>query len=186
MKQLHPLFYAFFFGVLCISACQKKKHLHNTFLAIKKTGQFVTAEYTLSKIVKASDDKTWYKIGDRKILMSMEAHLKAGIDFQTIDENNFNQDGSTLAVTLPPAQIFSLNIPPEKIKLEYQHIDILRDEFSAAEREGLLAQGEMQIRKLADSLKILKTAEENATLFLEQLLKQSGYEKVKITFTSKK
>jgi len=152
---------------------------------VKKTGQFVTAEYILSKIVKASDDKTWYKVGNRKILMSLEAHLKAGIDFQTINETNFVAEDSLLSVTLPHAKIFSLNIPPEKIKLEYQKIDFLRDDFSAAEREHLLAQAEVEIRKLADSLKILNTAEENAALFLEKLLKQSGYETVRISFAGK-
>jgi hypothetical protein len=174
-----------FFIAFCFSSCQKKDHLHETILALKRTGQFVTAEFTLGKIVKASDDKTWYKIGDRKILISLEAHLKAGINFLDITEKDFSEDGSVLSVTLPPAQIFSLSIPPEKIKLEHMEIGLLRSDFSAAEREDLLAQAEGQIRTLADSLKILDIAQENAELYLEKLLQQTGFEKVRITFSGK-
>ena len=185
MKLLHLLFYSLFLVGFCNTSCKKKNHLHETVLALKRTGQFVTAEFTLGKIVKASDDKTWYKIGDRKILISLEAHLKAGINLLNINEKNFTEDGSTLSVTLPPAQIFSLSIPPEKIKMEHQEIGLLRSDFSAAEREDLLTQAEVQIRNLADSLRILEIAEENAGLYLEKLLQQSGYEKVRITFSGK-
>lgn len=34
----------------------------------------------IAKIIKASDDKTRYKIGDRKIIMTCKASLTAGID----------------------------------------------------------------------------------------------------------
>ena len=185
MKRLHLITFSFILFTFCITSCKQKNHLHETVVALKRTGQFVTAEFTLGKIVKASDDKTWYKIGDRKILISLEAHLKAGINFLDINENNFKVDGSVLSVTLPPAQIFSLSIPPEKIKLEHQEIGLLRSDFSAAEREDLLAQAEVQIRNLADSLRILEIAEENAELYLEKLLQQSGFEKVQITFSGK-
>lgn len=175
-----------FIALLAVAGCRENKQLRNTILEVKKTGMLVTAEYTLGKIVKASDDKTWYKVGNRKILMSLEAELKAGIDLQDISEKNFRESEHTLFVTLPHARIFSLSIPPEKIKLEYQEVDLLRDPFSAAEREKLLAQAEQQIRKLADSLKILNTAEENAALYFENLMQQSGYKNVQVSFSGNK
>ena len=185
MKRLTLIFSILLVTASCFISCKKKEHLRETVLALKRTGQFVTAEFTLGKIVKASDDKTWYKVGDRKILISLEAHLKAGINFLDINEENFKQDGTLLSVTLPPAQIFSLSIPPEKIKLEHEEIGLLRSDFSAAEREDLLAQAEVQIRNLGDSLKILQIAEENAELYLEKFLHQFGYENVRITFSGK-
>ena len=175
-----------FIVLLFLAGCRENKQLKQTILEVKKTGMLVTAEYTLGKIVKASDDKTWYKVGNRKILMSMEAQLKAGIDLQDITDKNLRQKDRALHVTLPHARIFSLSIPPEKIKMEYQEVDLLRDPFSAAEREQLLAQAEQQIRRLADSLRILQTAEENAALYFENLLQQSGYEKVVVSFSGKK
>lgn len=186
MKLIHLPFFSLLLYSFCFTSCKKKNHqLQQTILALKRTGQFVTAEFTLGKIVKASDDKTWYKIGDRKILISLEAHLKAGINLLSINEKDFTDDGSVLTITLPPAQIFSLSIPPEKIKMEHQEIGLLRSDFSAAEREDLLVQAEVQIRNLADSLRILELAEDNAELYLEKLLQQSGYEKVHITFSGK-
>ncbi|MBD0285065.1 MAG: DUF4230 domain-containing protein [Flavisolibacter sp.] len=160
--------------------------MSETVLQVKEGGKLVTAEYILSKIIKASDDQTWYKIGNRKILMSCEAHLKAGVDLEQISENNFDLSDSILTVTVPPAQLFSLSLPPEKIQVRYQEIDLLRDPFSANEREQLLAQAERQIRQLADSLGILETAQNNAALFLQKLLQQAGYEKVRIHFEKRR
>src|SRR4051812_14783946 len=97
---------------------EKERDLPSTILAIQKTGKLATAEYTLTKIIRASDDQTWYKVGDRKILMSCEAHLKAGIDLQQLNENNFEvENDSTIAVVLPHAQLLSVDIPPDKIRL---------------------------------------------------------------------
>ncbi|MBA2762039.1 MAG: DUF4230 domain-containing protein, partial [Segetibacter sp.] len=44
------------------------------------------------KIIKANDNKTWFKAGERKILMSCEAHIKAGIDMGSINRNNIRID----------------------------------------------------------------------------------------------
>lgn len=169
---------------ICFSACKKKEpDISQTVLKIKELGELVTTQYTLSKIVKASDDKTWYKVGDRKIIMSCEANIKAGVDLQHITEKNVTIEDSTIALQLPPARIFSLSIPPDKIQVRYSSVDMLRDPFSAAERQTLLAQAELQMGQLADSLGILKTAQDNAVVYLQSLLQQSGFNKVTVSFT---
>lgn len=173
----------FLFTILVLCGCRKRENtLPETVLAIKETGQLITAEYTLSRIIKASDDKTWYKIGDRKILMSCEAYLKAGIDLQHIQETDFEAADSSITIKLPSAKIVTLSIPPDKIAVQYKEVDFFRDEFTAAEREALLAQAERQIRQLADSLGILKTAEQNAALYFQSLMKKSGFTTVSIRF----
>jgi hypothetical protein len=172
--------------ILFFTACKRKekeRDLPSTILAIQETGRLATAEYTLTKIIRASDDQTWYKIGDRKILMSCEAHLKAGVDLQRINKDNFTvENDSTISVTLPHAQLLSVDIPPNKIQVAYQDIGVLRDPFSAAEREQLLAQAERQIKGLAASLGILQTAETNAATYMQHLLQQTGYKQVNVTF----
>jgi hypothetical protein len=177
---------SFIIFILLLSSCrhkEKERDLPSTILAIQETGKLATAEYTLTKIIRASDDQTWYKIGDRKILMSCEAHLKAGIDLQRLNKNNFDvQDDSTIAVVLPHAQLFSVDIPPGMIQVAYQDIGVLRDPFSAAEREQLLGQAERQIRSLAASLGILGTAETNAVTYMQKVLQQAGYKHVSVTF----
>ncbi len=170
--------------LLLWAGCKPKEEKRpNALQMIKETGQLLTAEYTLSKIIKANDNKTWYKVGNRKILMSCEAQVRAGVNLQNITEKNITVSNDSISLILPPPQFFSLNILPEKIKVQYQEVDMLRDPFSAAEREGLLAQAEVQIRQTVDSLGILKTAEENATLYLQSLLQNAGFNKIGIRYT---
>lgn len=175
-----------YFLLFLIFSCNKdpkQPDLSNLVLSLKETGNLVTTEYTLSKVIRASDDQTWYKWGDRKILINCEANLKAGVSLQHISKENFNiKSDSNLTVILPHAQLFSLNIPPDKIQVAYQEIGAFRDPFSAAEREGLLAQAEPQIKLLVTSLGILQTAENNATIFIKGLLKQAGYKVITVEF----
>jgi hypothetical protein len=168
---------------ILFASCHKTEKQDDFITTIKETGKLITAEYTLSKIIKANDNKTWYKVGDRKILMSCEAYLKAGVDLQQVSTKNVEQNDSTITIKLPPAQIFSLNIPANKIQVQYQDIGMLRDAFSAAEREALLAQAQYQIKQLADSLGILKTAELNATIFLQNMLQSASSKKIIILYT---
>lgn len=175
--------YFFTIFILITAACQPKAEKKPDALQmVKETGQLLTAEYTLSKIIKANDNKTWYKIGNRKILMSCEAQVRAGVNLQNITQKNIIISKDSISLLLPPAQVFSLNIPPEKIKVQYQEVDVLRTPFTAAEREGLLAQAEAQLKQTVDSLGILKTAEDNATLYLQNLLRSAGFNKINIRY----
>lgn len=150
--------------------------------SIQQTGQLVTAEYTLQKIIKASDNRTWYKFGDRNILISVEAIVKAGIDLQQVTTDDVSFRDSVISVRLPKPSIFSVSLPPDKIQVKYEDVSFLRSHFSAAEREELLRQAESQVRRLADSLGILQTAEVNAATFLRRLLLREGFNEVKLSF----
>ena len=175
------------FIILCLLpflfSCKKEKDRTNeVLLMVKQTGQLVTAEYTLRKIIKAEDNKTWFKIGNRKILMSCEALVKAGFNLQNLTQKNIQVVDDSISLLLPPPQFFSLNILPERIKIEYQEVDILRDPFSAAERENLLAQAEVSIRQTVDSLGILQTAGTNGVLYFKSLLQAAGFTKVHVHY----
>ena len=173
----------YFILVLVCSSCRAKETPPvNVVQVVKETGQLITAEYTLSKIIKADDNKTWYKIGNRKILMSCEALVRAGVDLQQVNEKNVQIIDDSISLTIPLPRFFSLNIPPERIKIQYQQVDLLRDPFSAEEREALLAQAEAQIQRAVDSLGILQTAQDNATLYLQTMLRSAGFAKVSIQY----
>ena len=176
------LFYIIAVWLLAAGCKSSKPPVPNAAQLVRETGQLVTAEYTLSKIIKANDNKTWYKIGNRKILMSCEALVRAGINLQNVTPKHIQTIGDSVSLLLPPAQFFSLNIPPERIKVQFQEVDALRDPFTAAEREALLAQAEAQIRTTVDSLGILTTAQANATVYLQNLLTNAGFRKVDIRY----
>ena len=149
-------------------------------------GELATVEYTVTKIIKANDNKTWFKIGDRKILMSCEAVIKAGIDLSKINEKNFSIDNKNVKVNLPAPKIISLSIPPEKIVTAYEEVSTFREPFSSSERDALAVQAEKQIRNSLDSLGILLQAKANTGMLVNNLLKQLGYENITITYADDK
>jgi hypothetical protein len=160
----------------CSSGCGKSAPAkQREILAIREMSELATAEYIITKIIKASDDQTWYKAGDRKILMSCRAYIKAGIDLSAISEDNIHTDGRNITIQIPQAKIISLNMPPEDIVLEYQDIDLLRSPFKSSERDALAAQAEVQIKNGAEATGILQTAEANAKSFLTDFLQHAGY-----------
>jgi hypothetical protein len=163
--------------------CKNRENKEGSIVqAIQQTGQLVTVEYSLSKMVRAADNNTWYKFGDRRILISTEATIKAGVDLQGITAEDVSVTGDNIELSVPPPQVFSVSIPPDKIQVLYEDVSPLRSRFTAAEREALLRQAEKQIRSLTDSLGILQTARVNAETFLRNLLQQGGYKNVTIRF----
>lgn len=169
---------------VAFSCSSKEKPREQEILALKEMNELVTVEYVVNKIIKASDDKTWYKIGDRKILMTCEATLKAGIDFSKINTSNINIKNKEIILTLPHATLFSINIKPEDIKVAYEEVGALRNNFSSQERNILATQAQTQIQSSADSLGVLQTAETNASLFVSNFLRNLGYEKVMVQFSN--
>jgi len=158
--------YGWFSVYILFTACSPAKPpKQQEVLALREMNELVTVEY-------------------RKILMTCEATLKAGIDFSTINENNILIDGKNITLTLPPASLFSISIKPEDIKVAYEEVGAFRSSFSSAERDGLAAQAQEQIKSSADSLGVLHTAEANASLFVSHLLRNMGYEKVTVTFSN--
>lgn len=143
-----------------------------------------TVEYVVTKIVKANDNATWYKFGDRKILFSCKAILKAGIDLSKLEDSDIkaNIEKKSISITLPEAELLSVNLKPENIKLIYEKTSITRSSFSNKERDAILAQGEADILKSVPDMGIFDDAENNAKLFLEAFFKQAGFTNVNIEF----
>jgi hypothetical protein len=150
--------------------------------ALQDMQELATTEYTLTKVVKASDDQTWYKMGDRKILITCEAQVKAGIDFSGIDARYVSKQGKSIRLQLPPPQIISVNLPPENIQVAFQEIGFFRSNFTVAEQTDLLRQAEKQINEKATSLGILEDAQQNARAWLTSYLSMLGFEEIDISF----
>jgi hypothetical protein len=167
------------------TACRKKQQAEKPgILSLKEMSDLATVEYTVTKIIKANDNKTWFKVGDRKILMSCEANIKAGIDLSSISKNNFTIDGKNIQLQLPEPKIISLSIPADKIKVEYEDISLFRDSYKSGERDQFAAQAEEQIRNSIDSLGILQQAKASTSLFVSNFLKRLGYQNINITYNA--
>lgn len=169
-------------SLFAMVACKDKGQPGAEVLALKEMNELVTVEYVVNKIIRANDNQTWYKPGDRKILMTCEATLKAGIDFSLITPEDITVSGQDISLVLPRASLFSVNMRPEDIKVAYEEVGVFRSGFSAAERDALAAQAQQQITQSVDSLGILNTAEANASLFVSNFLKKMGYRLISIRF----
>ncbi len=153
----------------------------------QEVAEFGTVQYTVGKIVKTSDmpQTFWdkFKIGDRKALIRCTATLKAGIDI-TSGNYKVDVDGKKVLLQLPHAKIFEpINMDFDNVHLEYSKVGLLRSNFTLAEYVAYLQEGEKQI--LADQnliSQIIKQAESNAEPMFRSMLKNLGFEAIKIEF----
>lgn len=155
-------------------------------LGLQKMSKLASTEYIVTKIIKANDNKTWYKLGDRKILMSCRASIIAGIDLAQLSTEDIQIEGDHISVTLPRASILFVNIKPEDIRTEYEEVAPFRSQFTSQEKNQLAVQGEKQIREAISSMGILTTAETNASLFINNFLHSLGFQNINIQYSSPK
>lgn len=176
------------FGVLIFAnlACSHNKEPNKLqqVMALQNMSELATAEYVVTKIIKANDDNTWYKPGDRKILMTCKASLVAGIDLSKLTEQQIKINGDQISISLPKAHLLYINIKPEDIKTVYQQVSFFRDQFSSEEKNKLATQAQQQITSAVDSIGILTSAETNATIFINNFLQKLGYKNIQINFST--
>lgn len=170
-------------SAILFSGCGKslEDRAKEKFSTLTEMAEIGTVEYTISKIIKASDSK-FYTIGDRKILFSCSATMKAGVDMTNFSAEQVVIKDKEITINLPKPRVLSFNMPPEKAKLEYEKVGALRFDFTAEDRNNLLRQGEEDILADAPNLGILEDAEMNARMFFEALLSQVGFEKINVEF----
>ncbi len=159
-----------------------KEERRPAVFSLQQLGRLATAEYQITRIVKASDNQSWYKIGDRKILISCRASVKAGIDFTALTPRQVTEQTEKIFVQLPPPQLLSLNIPPDGIHVAYTEVGIFRDPFTTAEINAIMQTAERQIRGQINSLDILATARTNASAFVTRFLSSAGFKEVYVSF----
>lgn len=151
-------------------------------LQLREMGQLATAEFEVAKVVRARDEDTWYKVGERRMLLYCRARIKAGVDLSQVRDIDIKSSENSISIQLPPPQIISFNLPPESIKVAYTDVGLLRDPFSQAETAAIMKRAEVQIRRQADSLNILQKAQEGAVTFITRFFEQAGYEEVSVSF----
>ena len=168
--------------LLLVSCSSKEKEISERVQRIAKTAELGTVEYKIKKVVKVNDDKTWWKIGDRRALFVSTAYLKAGIDLDGFSADRVQVNGKNVILTLPAAKLLSFNMPAEETTLEHEDYGMFRSRYNAEEQNEILQQGETAIRDDVPNLGILQDAEENARDIFTALLTQMGYKNITINF----
>jgi hypothetical protein len=150
---------------------------------LKDLAELATVEYSVAKIVSYKD-VAWY--GDRKILFETAATVKAGIDLNELVDQDIKLDGdSAVTVSLPQPKILLFNMKPEHMREIFNESGILRSDFSNQEKDGLLSQGEKDIRAKVARMDILERAARNARILVESWLKKMGFATVHVVFKGK-
>ncbi|MDF3027694.1 MAG: hypothetical protein K0S23_2001 [Fluviicola sp.] len=172
--------------VLLLASCGDEKEVHETEIyQIRAIGTLSTTEYTLGKIIHWNDEGEWYKFGDRKILMSCKATVKAGVNLNSIREEDIEVKGNKITIQLPPPEIVSFEMDPELVRTEMVDVNGFRSDFSQVDKSKVLKKGEESIRKDLKKLHILDEAEQNAKIFIIDFYKNLGFEQVIVHETPK-
>lgn len=178
MKQLAVLFFGFILLVISSCGTDDTPVRNSEIYEIRSVGTLSTSEYTVSKIIKLNDKGEWYYWGDRKILISCKAKIKAGVNLNRLAAEDIKVDGKKITIQLPEPEIISFEMNPDQIKTEMVDVSGFRAEFSQQEKNKILQLGEKSIRKDLQQLNILRDAETNAIVFLTDFYKNLGFEEI--------
>lgn len=178
MKSLFFIFLLLSF----VFSCSTEEDPRPDVFEIREIGMLATTEFTLGKIVKLNDDQEWYKFGDRKILISTKAKVKAGINLMDLREDDIQVVGNKIKIKLPPVEITSFEMNPNDIRTEMVDVNGFRMGFTQEEKNKILRLGEESIRKEVYNTSILSEAKKNASSFVKDFYSQMGYEDVIIEY----
>lgn len=159
----------------CSNEELKKGEIEEQLRDLQELG---TSEYVLNKIIIAEDNQ-WYTIGDRKVVITMTASLKAGVDFSEIKLVEIDNESKIITLQVPNSKIILLDIKPEDIKYDFVKVSSTRSEFSNKELNDIQILGEKNIQEKIKELNILKDADKNAQLFLKNWLNSMGFNQIK-------
>lgn len=188
MTRIKVIWPVMLVAVLMLASCEKKAEESAWQQKLRQVAELGTVQYTVQKVVSNSDE-TWQIFGDRKILFSFRAVIKAGIDMDKFDAESVRisedkkEKTKSISLVLPQPEILSYNIQPDDVKMIYNQVSFLRTEYTNEERDAIVSKGEMELkvdRELTDM--ILKDARQNAAMFMEMLLRENGFSDVTITF----
>ena len=181
--------------VFLLSACELMPQSAEIVYDIREIGTLSTTEYTVAKVVKLDDEhgiweiwekwddiRSWTKFGDRKILISCRAKIKAGIDLNKIRKEDIKINGNSINIVVPTAVVSEFSMEPKYTKTEVESVSWFRDHFTQKEKNEFLKQGEKAIREDIENSGIYSNAEYEAELFITDFYKRQGFEKVIISF----
>ena len=175
-------------AAVLLSSCNREEKEDAWQQRIRQVSELGTVQYTVQKVVSNSDE-TWQIFGDRKILFSFKAVIKAGIDMDKFDAESVRisvdkkHKTKSISLVLPQPEVLSYNISPDDIKMIYHQVSFLRTEYSNEERNAIETKGEMELKGDKELTEmILKDARQNAALFMEVLLRENGFTGVTVNF----
>ncbi|MBD2654704.1 DUF4230 domain-containing protein [Synechocystis sp. FACHB-383] len=151
---------------------------------IRAVSQLTTTIFAMETVVPTSQERQWgnFTLGRTDLLYIGYGEVRAGIDLEKLNEQNIEQRGEKLIITLPPPQILDQKIDVERSRI-YQYDrgflnlgpDTAPELQSLAQRQTLA-----KITAAACDQGILDRANEQAEIAVGSLLRGTGYTEVEI------
>ena len=135
-------------------------------------GVLVTQEYDFTDVTHYSSIRKFLSIElpitESSFLASYDGAVTAGVDFRAVDVRR-DEDAKTVTVTLPAAEILSVDIDPGSFVL-YSEKTGLGNPISAEDFNSALVELEANAREKAVARGLLDRAEENARVLIRGFL----------------
>lgn len=170
-------------GILSISNFFSKKpaytfqtNLRTVIKQVQSLNRLETAQFTIEKVIDAGTNGNAFQnflFGD-KLLLIAQGEVIAGVDMSKITDNDVAIDGSTLHLTLPPAQILVTTLNNDQTRVYDRRTGLLTKGDKDLESKAR-EQATTLIRQAACDGHILDTAATNARTQLTVLLKSLGF-----------
>jgi hypothetical protein len=174
---------AFFYFKLIANSTYKNETI-NIVESVQELAKLATAEAVVTTIVKEEDNKLFNQdIGinlpgtKRTLLLIVPATVIAGIDLQSVTEENIeiNEDKKEITLTIPRATLIQEpSIQLDKIQT-YSEEGIFRSEVHWDEGYDLAAKASTEIKNEAIEMGLLTKAEDSAEKVLSSFFQNLGY-----------
>lgn len=114
--------------------------------------------------------------GPDRLVLVVKGTVRAGTDLSAMEEGSITRIGDSVAVTLPPARILDVSVNPSGVETFMESGQWPGEAF---ERVKIKARDRIRDRALQQG--ILARADRRAAMLMENLLRQSGFEKTGVT-----
>ncbi len=198
MKKLQSVILAFLSFVILLISCNNggkegvtSQEQPTLTQKISSCSKLYTTQYNVHKILTYEDANALkgsifneeFSIpipGDRKILIPIDAVVKAYIDFSKFSDENVKIDGERITIVLPQP-----NIEMTSSKIDYENekafVSWNRSDFTSEEKESFIQQGRASILQSMAESDIIDKSRVSAYNVLLPILEAAGYKPSNIT-----
>jgi hypothetical protein len=136
---------------------------------VQAVSKLLTSETTLRDVV--AYDNTKYGL-TKKTLLVVTGKILAGVDLKDGTEVNIDDRAHRIEVTLPPAQIFGVQVLDVRT---YDEQDTPFNRFTPEDRDEIQRRVRAQLLQAGTELGVIEHANQSAKTMLENLLAVNGY-----------
>lgn len=193
MLRWLPAVLSVFLLLGCSSGQASKKLVRKTVAKISPEKRLELVSYKTKSVARSGEDdkeKLFFIIGDRKMLISFKAEIKAGIDLNDFDPKKditIKRRGKSAVIRLPEPVVLDIDVPTDSIVVEYVETGFFRGKITSEEVAHVARQGKENIlQEIQNQTRypILSEARENARRTFTSLFNGLGYDQVEVIFPS--